>query len=90
MSSIRMPDIFSQHKMRVVLHIASQTDIIVERCVWIKNELHYKCLVPQKDEKGKYKLCNATYSENEIELITNPRLKIEQNINLKKYGIRDI
>lgn len=60
-------DLFSK-QMQVAIHNATQTEIIIQNTEWYKGEISYNCLVPQKDDKGKYSLCNATYCENEITL----------------------
>lgn len=60
-----MTDLFTK-EMEVCFHKASGTEIIIERTEWFNGELHYKCLIPQKDDKGKWELCSATYAENEI------------------------
>lgn len=61
-------ELFSQLNMTVALHKATQTELIIESVSWTKGEQYYKCLVPQKDEKGRWHLCNATYSDSELDL----------------------
>lgn len=67
-----MIDLFTK-EMEVCLHKATNTEIIIRDTEWHKGQIHYNCLVPEKDHKGKLELCNATYGENEIEIITNPK-----------------
>lgn len=56
-------------QMEICLHKYSQSEIIILSTEWHKGRINYRCLVPQKDEKGKCILCNATYDESEIEII---------------------
>lgn len=85
--SISMPDIFSQHNMSIALHIPSQTDVIIKRCVWVKNELYYECLIPQKVHKDEWELCGATYTAKELDFFNRAtngvKIEIEQ-IKIKK------
>jgi len=53
-----MTDLFTK-EMEVCFHKASGTEIIIERTEWFNGELHYKCLIPQKDDNG-----NEHYFEN--------------------------
>ena len=61
-------DLFNQNDRTIAIHRASKTAVIVKHPVWISGEMHYDCLVPQKDDKGKAVFCHATYSEQEISI----------------------
>ena len=63
-------DLFTiNQKGRFCIHKATNEMCVVKKAEWFRGHLTYDLLVPQKDEKGKLILCNATYSENEIELL---------------------
>lgn len=75
-------ELFSQLNMTVALHKATQSEVIIESISWAKGEQHYNCLIPQKDEKGRWHLCNATYPDNELDLFKRAEngltIKIEE------------
>lgn len=83
-----MADLFTK-TMEVALHISSQTNIIIESNHWTNGELLYDCLIPQKDQKGNWVLCNATYNSNELDCAKRSenglQIEIEQ-INQTNYG----
>lgn len=58
-------DLFSI-KPTIVKHILTDTDVLAIRSVWIKGRLHFKCLVPQLDEKKNPYMASATYSDSEL------------------------
>lgn len=62
-----MTDLFTK-QMEVAVHKETGTEILIENTEWYKGELHYNCLVPQKNDKGEWSFCNATYSESELSL----------------------
>lgn len=64
-----MKDLFTSVKGKTAYHIASDSIVIVLGANWYRGRLSYDVAVPQKDDKGKIVFCNATYSENEIEVI---------------------
>ena len=76
-----MADLFSK-QMQVALHIASQTNIIIEKSYWANGELNYDCLIPQKDEKGDWVLCHATYRDIDVDVTKRSKtgliIEIEQ------------
>lgn len=76
-------DLFTQNQTgRIGVHLKADALIIIKNCYWNKGILNYNTLVPMLDEKDKQVFCDATYSENEIELldfwVTNEaKLKLE-------------
>ena len=65
-----MDDLFTDNqKGRIAVHLATDSLVIILFADWYKGGLHYKVLVPIKNEKDKPIFCNATYSENELELL---------------------
>ena len=71
-------DLFTK-QMQVGYHKETDSEIIIERSFWNKRILYYDCLVPEKDDKGKYHLCNATYTDLDLEFNKRPGngIKIE-------------
>lgn len=65
-----MTDLFTK-QYEICVHKASNTHILIIRTEWFKGELSYDCLVPMEEEKGRWELCNATYTEADIEIINN-------------------
>lgn len=60
--------IFDVKKQRGV-HITTGVVIIVIKSLWINNKLHFDCAVPQTDDGVKFYFANATYSDDEVNII---------------------
>lgn len=63
-------DLFTDNQLaRYCIHLATGTMCIIIKAEWYKGQLDYSVLIPQKNEKDQTIFCNATYSQNEIDLL---------------------
>lgn len=61
-------NLFSQLLGKIAEHKNTGTKVLIIGIGWCQNQMDFDVLVPQKDEKGKTILCNATYSQTEIKI----------------------
>ncbi len=65
-----MSDLFTSAVGGLAVHKATNTLCIITNVEWFKSGYDYTLAVPQKDSKGKVTFCHATYTQNEIEIIS--------------------